>query len=129
MIYAEIATALGLSINTVKGYGRRKNLSKGSESENASVNEDKEHCKFCGKKLIHTIKAKSKRFCDAKCRLTWWNRNRDQLKHKNINRLTCAHCGVMFTTGGNLHRKYCSHNCYIKARFWESSDIKEAVAP
>jgi len=38
--------------------------------------------------------------------------------HGNLT-MTCARCGKEFTSYGNKNRKYCSHDCYIKARFWE----------
>jgi len=34
----------------------------------------------------------------------------------------CVRCGKEFLSYGNRKRKYCSHDCYIKARFWEVED-------
>jgi hypothetical protein len=34
---------------------------------------------------------------------------------KNTERKTCLSCGASFTADGS--RKYCSHSCYIKARY------------
>ena len=35
---------------------------------------------------------------------------------------TCTRCGKEFLSYGNQTRKYCSHDCYIRARFWEVED-------
>jgi len=115
--YSLIAATLGLSLNTVKSYCRRNNLSKGSGNESAMFMINSELCAQCGKSLIHRDKAKPKRFCDDKCRLTWWNHHRDQLTHRTECKLTCARCGTVFHNHGNMSRKYCSHFCYIAHRF------------
>jgi len=128
LVYAEIANALCLSINTVKSFCRRNNLSKSNASEVPGITENKEHCASCEKKLLHTIKAKPKRFCDDKCRRTWWNHHRGLLKCKSACRLTCAHCGSVIDSYGNMGRKYCSHPCYIADRFSVSSTIKAVEA-
>jgi endogenous inhibitor of DNA gyrase (YacG/DUF329 family) len=39
---------------------------------------------------------------------------------------TCPQCGKVFTSYGNKKRKYCSHNCYIKSRFWSEEEYREA---
>jgi hypothetical protein len=31
--------------------------------------------------------------------------------------MVCQHCGKPFTDYANRHRKYCSHPCYIAARY------------
>ena len=58
----EIATALGISVNTVKSHIRRH-----PEVINAVL------CLNCGKAVPQTPGRKHKKFCSDKCRTTWWN--------------------------------------------------------
>ncbi|RXM53885.1 RNA polymerase subunit sigma-70, partial [Clostridium tetani] len=32
------------------------------------------------------------------------------------------YCGKEFSAYGNKNRKYCSHNCYIRDRFWRDEE-------
>ena len=113
--YAKIAVALGLSVNTVKSFCRRNNIKNRNDS-NDEIEENKELCKNCGKKLTQTSKIKAKIFCCDKCRFDWWNANRGKMNRKGVHRLTCAHCGEGFSSY-DKNRKYCGHACYISDRF------------
>jgi endogenous inhibitor of DNA gyrase (YacG/DUF329 family) len=42
------------------------------------------------------------------------------MRHRNTCRVTCAHCGTDFESYSWAARKYCSHACYILARFGQS---------
>jgi endogenous inhibitor of DNA gyrase (YacG/DUF329 family) len=117
--YAEIADAVGMSKNTVKTYCWRNNLSKNDASEETGNEENNAICKHCGKKLRQDAKNKPRKFCCDACRFAWWRENRRSLNRKAVYQLTCAHCGAVFGSYGNKNRKYCSHACYIKARFGE----------
>lgn len=124
--YAAIAQELGISRNTIKSYCRRNNL--GILKNTAP---DMSHlCKQCGKPLKLIPKHKPKKFCNDKCRLTWWSANKNMLHKKAVYRLTCAGCGKTFESYGNKNRKYCSHHCYIIDRFGEpeNSDSKGGQA-
>lgn len=35
------------------------------------------------------------------------------------------YCGKAFVAYGNKDRKYCSHDCYIRDRFYQAEDVKE----
>lgn len=59
----------------------------------------------------------ARRFCSAKCRLDWWHQHPERLDRKALYSFTCAHCGQPFMAYGNRNRKYCSHACYVQARF------------
>lgn len=110
MSYAAIANTLMLSVNTVKSFCRRENISTSYISENQG------RCKNCGGVLQHYPGAKRRIFCGDKCRYTWWNRQR-----KHINRkyhLTCYGCGTEFESS-NKHRKYCGRECYFRSRYGE----------
>ena len=119
MVYSQIADIVGLPLNTVKSHCRHTGLSESNASEETGIEENKDHCKHCGKKLRHTPKAKPKKFCGDKCRRAWWNVHRDQLKRQALYPMVCVRCGKDFESYGNASRKYCSHSCYISHRFGE----------
>lgn len=45
------------------------------------------------------------------------NAHPEAVKQKAVYTFTCPECGKEFTAYGNAKRKYCSHDCYIAARF------------
>jgi endogenous inhibitor of DNA gyrase (YacG/DUF329 family) len=125
--YSLIATSLGISVNTIKSYCRRHNLSS-TDSLQISDNlfspdtvekDDRTRCKQCSKILDYDSKYKPKKFCSDNCRRAWWKDNQDKLDKKAVYILTCAHCGTAFESYGNKGRKYCSHACYTNDRFGE----------
>ena len=103
MTYSQIAAELGLSANTVKAFLRR-------EQKKAGV------CKYCQNQLTQQQGHKPKTFCDNFCRHAWWKDHRAQIKHTVLYHFTCAYCGNPFESYYK-NRKYCSHPCYIAARF------------
>ena len=105
--YTRIAEALSISINTVKTYCRRNSLSKGGTQE---------VCKYCGTAIASKDRRNPRQFCSDKCRAAWWYANHSD-KAKTVYHLTCANCGQPFVSSGSKARKYCSHQCYIAARF------------
>ena len=102
--YLQIADNLGLSMNTVKSFCRRYDISK-------------KLCKNCGKPLVSTAKAKPKTFCSDRCRGVWWKNNRNQMHQKAIYQFTCINCHRSFDSYGNRKRKFCSRSCYISHRY------------
>jgi len=92
--YGKIASALGISENTVKSYCRRnksaahdtsnavgnKESNVHNESENNESIENRTTCKNCAKPLNQKPKVKPKTFCNDKCRFDWWNNHRCQIK-------------------------------------------------
>lgn len=56
-------------------------------------------------------------FCSDECRVKWWHEHPEKIKQRAVYSFTCAGCGGQFTAYGNSRRKYCSHGCYIRARF------------
>ena len=113
--YAVIATALGISENTIKSYCRRNNLGIEFISQQAAVTDDA--CENCGKPLEHSQGSKRKRFCSDICRLAWWNTHPESMNQKAVYSFICPCCGAAFTAYGNKGRKYCSHACYVAHRF------------
>lgn len=75
----------------------------------------KKVCPCCGKEFNH----KRRKFCSAECRQKWWNSHLDQVKRRteSFYTKTCPYCGKVFTVYGDNTRKYCSHDCYCKARY------------
>lgn len=110
--YAEIAAALSLSINTVKSFCRRQNAPVGSGAV----------CKHCGKPIVVRDKCKPRQFCSDACRAVWWKERAKP--QKKVYRLTCVACGAEFECSGNRQQKYCSHGCYIAARFGKGREVR-----
>lgn len=111
--YADIATAIGVSVNTVKTYCRRNNL-----TDNDLVNQL--FCMNCGC-TITKGKYRPKKFCSDKCRMTWWNAHQDLVNRNAHYSFTCAHCRKVFIVYGNAQRKFCSRTCYLASRHKEVS--------
>ncbi len=108
--YSKIAEALSISENTVKSYCRRNGLSFDALNNTAV-------CKQCGKPIIIKEKCKPRQFCSDRCRVAWWNSHQRQSRTKTTYHFVCDKCGRPFESNGNKSRKYCSHDCYIAARF------------
>ncbi|MPM07614.1 hypothetical protein SDC9_53920 [bioreactor metagenome] len=115
--YAKIAQSLSISENTIKTFCRRNRLAK-DRAANTPV------CKQCGCSIEVKDKRKPRQFCSDKCRAAWWYAN-----HKSPSKteysLICANCGQPFVSIGSKGRKYCSHRCYINARFGEEHGCNE----
>lgn len=104
-----IAQVAGLSRNTVKSFCRRSDVTVSVAKKGC--------CPQCGNPVVQTAHVKTRRFCSPECRQAWWNAHPDRVSKKAVYEFVCAECGEPFTVYGNNHRKYCSHECYIKARF------------
>lgn len=119
--YAHIANSLGVSVNTVKSYGKRNEIFQKNNSINTVIsnknNEKHIACLKCRKPLIHATRGKPKKFCSETCRRAWWKFNDNQSNRQAWYTLTCVGCGSEFNSYGNKNRKFCSHSCYIKTRY------------
>lgn len=129
--YKSIAKELDLTRDTVKGYCKRQHLNGPKEVVRLNVqimNEDKSLCPQCKALIKQPMgRGRRKRFCCEACRRKWWNDHPDQgSKLATFYKYTCPHCGVAFSCYANKTRKYCSHQCYIKSRFWgEENELCE----
>ena len=103
---ANIAIALGLSVNTVRSYIRRH-----PPKDAVQVG-----CRQCGKPVMQHKGRKAKYFCSDRCRNAWWNAHPEKVQRKAYYRLTCQFCGKELVSYGNKNRKYCSRLCYADAR-------------
>jgi len=113
--FSEIASELSISRDTLKTFCRRNNITGGSmiidREDTPAV------CPECGKFIVSTPGKKPKRFCNSECRHKWWNAHQNQPGRKATYEYVCPVCRTPFTVYGNKHRKYCSHECYVAARF------------
>ena len=115
--YASIGSTLGLSKDSVKSFCRRSGLTGLGNANDTKPAVSANACLNCGAPLIQITGRKKKKFCRPECRQAWWNTHPDQVRRKANYTCTCAGCRKSYTAYGNNHRKYCSHSCYIIARF------------
>ena len=113
--YAKIGKTLGISGDTVKSYCRRNPITLMGNSPAADTTPF--FCRECGSPLTQEEKQKPRMFCSRACREKWWHSHPEKLNKKAVYDFKCAGCGKLFSSYGNSHRKYCSHGCYINARF------------
>lgn len=111
----DIAKALGLSVNTVKSYLRRCRLS--STSEETGSKEYKDRCKQCGKLMERNHRGHPRKFCSDDCCTQYWNERMLADSRKSLAAKPCACCGRLFLSYPTQGRRYCSHRCYIAARY------------
>lgn len=127
MGYKAIASLIGLSRDSVRGVCKRNGLDGNYSLVGLNVEEKikkNEFCSCCEKPIKQKAQGRARRFCSDECRRKWWNENQDK-KNKSEEAIyiyTCPYCNKRFTAYGNKKRKYCSHNCYIKDRFWREED-------
>lgn len=115
--YKKIAEQMQLSENTVKTYCRRHGLGGNMASQIPTQNTEAHVCLCCGAAVKQNPGRKEKKFCSDKCRNKWWNANLDKVNRKAVYTHECAHCKKIFIAYGNSKRKYCSHECFVAARF------------
>ena len=111
--FSRIAEITGLSKDSVRMYCTRNSITPGKDKDSC--------CRQCGKELDENQgKGRKACFCSSKCRVTYWRDLKAREKDRNYTRI-CAHCGSEFFSV-RRDRKYCSHDCYIKARFGEKHE-------
>lgn len=120
--YTRIAAYLSLSENTVKSFCQRHQIEKAQEPVKGN-NAVSGFCRNCGMELSVKTGARPKLFCCEKCRRGWWKKNPDQAKKLAVYSLRCGCCEIPFESYGNKTRKYCSHACYIRARFMKPEEL------
>ena len=82
-------------------------------------------CKQCGELFIP--KRKGTLFCCDECRHKWWGKNK--YKEGIPHTFKCLNCGKEFQAYVVKDRKYCSHDCYIEARFGKKPAKEENTKP
>lgn len=109
--YTQISEILTLPLGSIKSFCFRNQLKIAEGTDKRT-----RFCKQCGEPINNPDKRKPKKFCSDRCRLKWWNSNRDKVNKKNAVKKVCQACGKVFLSYDNK-RKYCSHSCYIDDRF------------
>ena len=104
-----------------KSFCRRNNLTGVASKEPVVV------CRNCGRPLPQYPKRKQRKFCSEACRRAWWKLHPELIHKAAFYPATCAHCGQKFQSYGNRKRKYCSHACYIAARFQKGGTYDEGT--
>lgn len=118
--YKRIANELCLNANTVKSFCRRHPLESLAPTEEYKTDDGTARfCKNCGAVVKQLPGRKEKEFCSDTCRNKWWGKHQAQVNRKSMYSYECPTCGKPFVAYGNRNRKYCSHECYITARFGE----------
>ena len=102
--YKNIAAFCGMSREAVRAYCLRENL----EADPELV---EQVCAWCG--LALSGRSNSARFCCASCRWSAWN---DKHQRTSDHARPCQACGKDFISA-KKRQKYCSHSCYVRARF------------
>ena len=115
--YSTIANQIGLPKECVKSYCRTHGLTGRRSSSHVDKEAGSNTCRTCGRYLQHAPGKRKKQYCSDACRMDWWNAHQDKVKRKAYYSFTCAECGKTFSSYGNAKRVYCSHSCYITARF------------
>ncbi|MDD3058125.1 MAG: hypothetical protein PHO72_07380 [Sphaerochaeta sp.] len=119
--YRNIAANLSLPEGTVKTCCLRA-AKKGLL--NTPIESPKCTCKQCGKEIIQVAKRKKRIFCTDACRQKWWGSHQFLIHQGSaaLHHFTCSYCHKPFTAYGNPRRKFCSHDCYIKSRYYQDVD-------
>ena len=118
--YKHIADALSLKAGMVKTYCVRA-VQKGLDISPAPIANSR--CKQCGAPVEQIPRRKKKVFCSKACSQKWWNTHLYLVERssKALYHFTCRTCGKEFSAYGAPDRKYCSHECYINARYYQEA--------
>ncbi len=127
MGYKAIANVVNLTRDSVRNFCKCNGLNGNSNLAARNIEEkiqNKVLCACCMKPLKQEARGRNKRFCNDKCRRKWWKEHQEarKLKTTAVYYFICVGCGNSFSTYGNKNRKYCSHDCYIKNRFWRGEE-------
>ena len=128
--YKAIASVLGLSRDIVRNYCKSSSFS-GYPVEVALNMEERMRqghvCRCCGKAIQQPAMGRKRKFCSDKCRRHWWLVHPEAVRKKEtaLYEMVCAFCGQPFSAYGNKTRKYCSHECYVRDRFWREEEGRD----
>ena len=114
--YKKLAKMTGLNAGTIKTYCIRHGLGHNALLGNYVPPETK-WCDNCAGPLVVYPGRKVPRFCCNDCRNQWWNRHAKEANRESMSQYKCPTCGKLFRAYEKRQRKYCSHSCYITARF------------
>ena len=131
--YRSIALTVGLSRDIVRNFCKSRGLSGYGSALTRNIQEQVmlgKACLYCGKEIKQPDTGRPRKFCSAECRREWWRGHPEKRTQREtaLYPCVCTRCGKEFLSYGNRTRKYCSHECYIKARFWEVEDDNSKVS-
>lgn len=124
--YRLIAQELDLSRDTVRYYCKAHNLAGIAVQPESEVSPEGFCCQ-CGMPLPLQSDNRTRRFCSDSCRWKWWHEHNGEANRPSATRhqVVCANCGKPFLAYSSKARKYCSHACYIRDRFWRKEDGRD----
>lgn len=128
--YRAIASVVGLSRDIVRNYCKSHGLDGFATELTLNMKEQMEAgtaCQCCGKEIKQPNTGRKRKFCSDECRRNWWAAHQTDINRKPTAYYEnkCAYCGKTFSAYGNRNRKYCSHACYVRDRFWREEDGRE----
>ena len=125
--YRKIAIVLELSRDKVRNYCKAIGLD-GYAKKRLQAKEGKQMeedcadsvCRYCGKSIEKQITGRRRIYCSEECRRAWSKNHLSLYKYERM------FCGKKFESSSKT-QKFCSHDCYIRDRFWRKEDTDEIV--
>lgn len=119
--YRSIANRLGLKRDTVRNYCKSKGLDGRADEFVEAPKPDISVCVCCGVPLVNAPKGRRKKYCSPQCKKMWEAMHpRENYTHQ------CIRCGKSFNSASKT-QKYCSHDCYIKDRFYREEQMEYVI--
>lgn len=125
MSHHKIADILRLSYTDVSRYVKELMNDNWAPRDDMNVREittEEFICEWCGKIGWKNDIGRMQRFCCDRCRRVYWRYHRSTDRYTKV----CGYCGEQFYTN-SAKAKFCSHNCYMKNRFWTKEDAEKTV--
>ncbi|WP_310603718.1 helix-turn-helix domain-containing protein [Anaerosporobacter sp.] len=113
--YKKISDILGLKRDQVRYICKKYET---TTDKNAAKKDIPGRCTNCGAVFELQKYSPNKRFCSEACRRKW-----NELHPKMYSHM-CEYCGGAFESR-NTKSRYCSQECYNRARFYREDDIVE----
>lgn len=125
--YKRIAKQLNITRDSVRGYCRRNEpfgeYMPTKKKKVIKVNENKNSfCLNCNNEIIQNSRGPKRKYCCNKCKYEYSYKN----NNRKTSSLRCEYCDKEFKAC-SVERKYCSHECYIRDRFWRKEDADEIM--
>lgn len=121
--YRRISTAIGLSRDAVGNYCKLHGIDGyGTEIKvqfPAGIVSD-DSCRQCGRQLSYSGNGRKRRYCSNECKKEWEKAYPKFYPH------VCEYCWKEFQSVAS-QQKFCSHDCYIKSRFWRVEDLQGII--
>lgn len=128
--YRKIRIVLNISRDKVRNYCKANDLDgyakkhlQAKESKQMEENCVDSVCRHCGKPIEKQAIGRKRIYCAEECRRAWSKNHLPLYKHE------CMFCGKKFESSSKKQKfcSLCSHDCYIRDRFWRKEDTEEIV--